>query len=208
MPNRRSSRATVDVSRSITPYTLFRAAGIRPGEDGVGATGWRWSGTGERNGSINFAIRTSEPEAAHVRLIYRAAGRTVDDRVALQRTPSRFGGWRWWFTCPETFRRVGTLHMPPGAIHFAGRLAWRLAYQSSRNAAEQRAHDHLRKLYVRAGLDYQAALVRPKGMHRATWVRLLADIEAGEERLDAVFWPLPRSVLRFLASRGYTAEAV
>ena len=196
MPNRRSSRATVDVSRSITPYVLFRAAGIRPGAGwGQARTGWRWSG-GEPNGSIGFAIRTSDPDLAHVRLRYLAGDTPIDTRIELQRTPCPFGGWRWWFICPATYRRVGKLHMAPGAERFAGRLAWPLAYQSNRNADLQRAHDRLRKLYSRVGVEYHAALVRPKAMHHATWARLLADIDAGEERLWET--PFPKREVRQL----------
>src|SRR6266516_5295107 len=44
-----------------------------------------------------------------------------------------FGGIRWWFRCPRTYRRVRVLHLPLGGRHFWSRRAYRVAYASQRN---------------------------------------------------------------------------
>lgn len=60
--------------------------------------------------------------------------------VRLQTTPTQFGGSRWWFTCPLVVRgvacnrRVGKLHLPPGAKLFGCRQCHDLTYQSCQEA--------------------------------------------------------------------------
>lgn len=197
--SRSTDRAAVENCLWLTTRCLFRAAAILPGEDGGGAMAWNRGGAPA--GSIGFAVATADPATAHVRLIYLVKGHPIDDRVGLQRTPCRFGGWRWWFSCPASGQLVGRLYCPPGGRHFMGRLAWHLAYQSTRETRLQRGHDHLGKLYRRAGSEYRAELVRPKGMHHATWERLLLAIEAGEERIWDVPWP--KRLLRAAAGYGF-----
>jgi len=65
--------------------------------------------------------------------------------IRLQMTPMRFGGQRWWFTCPLVVngvacgRRVGKLHLAPGAKYFGCRTCHGLTYRSCQEAhAEER----------------------------------------------------------------------
>ncbi len=197
---RSTNRSTVDASLSMTVYALLRYAGIRRGQDGGSWMRWYRQPTGDTVGSIGFRIATSDPNAAHVRLIYRANDTPVDDRIPLVRTPCRFGGWRWWFICPYLGCRVGKLHLPSGTSRFASRRAWPLAYQSSRDDALQCAHSALRQLYGRLGAEYPSGeLRRPKGMHAATYAQLLEAIERGEDRLGDVPWP--RRIMCFVEDR-------
>jgi len=53
--------------------------------------------------------------------------------LGLTTTPQPFGGQRWWFICPRTGRRTAKLYLPDGALTFASRQAYRLAYQCQRN---------------------------------------------------------------------------
>jgi len=56
--------------------------------------------------------------------------------IPLQTTEPRFGGERWWFTCPLTVggrpcrRRVGKLYLPPGGLYFGCRRCYDLTYTS------------------------------------------------------------------------------
>ena len=60
--------------------------------------------------------------------------------IPLQITPTQFRGWRWWFTCPLIVdgvacnRRVGKVHLPPGARHFGCRKCHDLTYRSCQTA--------------------------------------------------------------------------
>ena len=198
--SRSTNHRTVDASLSLRVYDLFRAAGIRPGQDGAGVKRWCWRPNGEHAGSLCFRIATSNPNmphVPHVQLFYTLDGERVEDWIALERTSCRFGGWRWWFTCPASGRRVGALHLPPGGRQFAGRLAWRLAYQSSRNTRLDCAHDRLRRLYAKLGAKYPYELPsRPKGMHHATFARYEWALEDADARLMDV--PFGRRIMRLI----------
>ena len=203
--SRSTSRATVNVSLTLTAHGLFRAAGVRPGQDGEGTHSWKWVPRGEPAGSLRFIIVAAGAADAYVRLLYAAGAERVDDRVELQRTPCRFGGWRWWFTCPVLGCRVGKLHLPPGARRFASRRAWRLAYRSNRETRLESAHAELRRVYARLGAEYPyGPPSRPKGMHAATYAGLLDAIEQGEDRLLDVPWG--RRAIRFLENRRRSSQ--
>lgn len=64
--------------------------------------------------------------------------RRVSVPIRLQPTYPHLGGIRWWLTCPlildgrPCHRRVGTLHLPPGATYFGCRHCHGLTYLSRR----------------------------------------------------------------------------
>src|SRR4051812_39813218 len=54
----------------------------------------------------------------------------IETTIRLIATTQPLGGQRWWFLCPRTGRRVTKLYLPWGALRFASRHAFGLAYQS------------------------------------------------------------------------------
>ena len=79
---------------------------------------------------------------ASIRLIYTVNGKPMDYVVRLVWTTLHNGGRRWWFVCPirrddgKDPRRVGKLHLPPGAHYFGSRQAYCLTYQSSQESGK------------------------------------------------------------------------
>jgi hypothetical protein len=71
--------------------------------------------------------------------------------VGLATTPQPFDGRRWWWVCPRTGERVSKLYLPPGALTFASRRAYRLAYRSQRETPHDRAIRRAFKLHHRLG---------------------------------------------------------
>ena len=86
----------------------------------------------------------------------------MDYVVRLDWTKLHNGGRRWWFLCPleqeagKAPRRVGKLHLPPGARYFGSRQAYGLTYQSSQESGKFKA------LFARMANDIGAdpALIR------------------------------------------------
>jgi hypothetical protein len=88
-----------------------------------------------------LGYRVTVGDRATIDLLYRSPGsedvRTV---VRLQTSQPRFGGQRWWLTCPMTRngtscnRRVGYLYLPPGASDFGCRKCHDLTYRSCQMA--------------------------------------------------------------------------
>lgn len=93
----------------------------------------------------------------HYRSTVEGMHQDIDQTIGLQRSPMPQGGSRWWFKChrrlgPNTvcIRRVTKLYRPPGAIHFACRHCYRLAYRSSRR--NHRANTLIKLIALRASI--------------------------------------------------------
>jgi hypothetical protein len=83
-------------------------------------------------------------ESGHVgpllRVAYSHADQPIEQEILLQTTLPRFGGVRWWFSCPmapkdgrRCNRRVARLYLPPGGT-LGCRTCHRLVYGSSRES--------------------------------------------------------------------------
>ena len=112
--------------------------------------------------------------------------------VAMEATPCRFGGWRWWWVCPETRRRCAVLYLPNGGRWFLSRAAYRLAYQSQREDAIGRAHRQAARVHKRlGGGEHRGSRdplpPKPPRMRWATYERLAARREAAVDALDAAW---------------------
>src|SRR3954469_4085862 len=77
---------------------------------------------------------------------------------------------------------TGPLYLPWGALRFASRHAFGLAYQSQRETPSSRAISRAFKLRRRLGSDSGIGerIRKPKGMHRRTFARERAKVEDAE----------------------------
>lgn len=186
---RQGGRGTIQGTAS---YILNSHAlrGLRPGTRGSGNIIW---GDGFV-ASLTFKVGEYD---AHYELEHETRStwkptRQVHYKVPLTWTEPRFGGRRWWWCCPLSGRRCGCLYLPFGAKYFAGREAYRLAYQSQRETPSDRAMRKARKLHRRLGGDGlalgQFAPPKPKGMQWRTYERLVARWQAAEARADLLFF--------------------
>jgi hypothetical protein len=108
--------------------------------------------------------------------------------VRLQWTPCNFGGRRAWFRCPARGcgRRVAMLYSTGGI--FACRHCYRLAYDSQRQPAHDRALYRAQAIRERLGGSGNMTLPfpkKPKRMHWRTYLRLLREYERAQWRS----WP-------------------
>ena len=130
----RRRKATVDESLS------FAVQDIQRWQSPAGTGTMTWTGRSGWQSSVCFRA-TWLGEAPAVSLSYTINNTQVVRLVIpLQRTPTPFDGRRWWFTCPLIVggvacrRRVGKLHLPPGAKLFGCRHCYGLTYRSSQQA--------------------------------------------------------------------------
>ena len=107
--------------------------------------------------------------------------------VELETTPQPFGGRRWWFVCPKRGDLVAKLYLPPGALTFASRKAYRLGYRSQRQTPHDRAIGRVFKLRSRLGADGGVGdyVPKPKGMRWATFDREMMMVERAEAVCNA-----------------------
>lgn len=186
---RSGGRPTVEDGLTLDLAKLLRDRLFRPGQGWAGSIVWTYVGTGERVGSIGYHALLGD-ERGRVRLHYTTTRwngekRASDYWVELTTTPQPFGGRRWWFRCPRTGARVAKLHLPPGALTFASRQAYRLAYRSQRETPRDRALGRAFKLRDRLGAKggIGDCIDKPKGMRWRTFEREMEKVEAAEDRV-------------------------
>ncbi len=121
---------------------------------GKGAIAWRgtfsWSEpvTGEEVGRIAYMVNL-ETLTLYLKYGSTSDGETKDIASYFGLCTSRLfsGGLRYWISCTYCERRVGTIHLPPGATRFRCRKCYDLTYVSC-----QRNHQFDR-VFARIGKD-------------------------------------------------------
>ncbi len=188
---RSGGQATTENGLTLSLPKLMRNRLFRPGGSTWGGSlVWTSTTTGERCGSIGYDAQLGD-ESGRVRLYYtttRWGGERIasDYWVSLTTTAQPFGGRRWWWICPRTGRRALKLYLPAGALTFASRKAYRLAYQCQREAPFDRALRRAFKLRGKLGADGGIGdyVPKPKWMRWPTYDRKLEEIFAAEEVVD------------------------
>ncbi len=141
-------------------------------EDGASKSGiidWR-DKDGQLEARIQFKSSTQDDDNATLHVKYGLNETDQHDyTIRLSRSSMNFGGYRYWFHCPETDKRVTVLYLHPEDGRFLSRYAFNELYPS------QRQTDFDRALAMRN--KYAAKLeglpeTKPKGMHHTTFVKL------------------------------------
>lgn len=116
--------------------------------------------------------------------------------VVLEPVPQPLGGVRWWLRCPWCRRRRAALYLTPGGrLRAECRVCLRLVYRSQRLAPLPRIGHRCATIAGRvdpfAGVrwtpDETTWPARPRGMHRTTYARHLAELAAAADQYDAVW---------------------
>jgi hypothetical protein len=131
--------ATVEECRSLDVNHWARAGVLKAGVWHMGS--WVWWRDAERKqqtASLGYEVNTLDPASPWLRLRYTLT-RTqehLDYLIRLQTTRPRFGGIRWWFTCPLVVnsvpcdRRVAKVYLPLGGRYYGCRHCHGLTYTS------------------------------------------------------------------------------
>jgi hypothetical protein len=138
--------------------------------------GWQWR-SGEA-GAVRASISvTTSP--GRMTLDYVADKVPMVETLRISSTACHFGGSRVWFHCPRCSRRVAVLFLR--SRRFVCRPCGGIAYASQSEDEFGRGWRRQSRLEARLRENWQ----RPKGMHWATYERLLAAIWDCEEKRDA-----------------------
>jgi hypothetical protein len=173
----------VEHSVTLNIEQLRQAGALMPGLRTSGQLHWAFAT--DQLGSANFeAVLATKDGYLHLDLQLPSSSAT--QRISLTATKLYFGGARWWFICPVTGKRVGRLHLPPGASQFLSRRAHGLTYACQTEDVCDRAVRRSRKLMMR--LDAEAGSrwipLKPKGMRWTTYVRHANEIKHLERISD------------------------
>lgn len=169
-----SSKATCNAQHRID-IRYLKKIGVLSNSWGSGTLAWE--SRGERTGSIRY-----KREEDWLSLIYKAQRGNSDwcdikQRIRLDQTSCNFGGYRYWFICPDCGKRIGVLY--GAGIRFLCRHCYNLAYASQNETASDRLLRKTRKLRKRLGVSAnltEPVLFKPKGMHQKTFDELLRQL--------------------------------
>jgi hypothetical protein len=157
---RDKKKAVVENCLALDANRWMRDRILVEGIHHAGACNWHDSRSGEQTSSIAFEVCTLDAARPWLGLRYQLpqSGEAMNYTVRLTTTRPRFGGLRWWFTCPVVVnhqacgRRVGKLYLPPGARNFGCRQCHELTYTSCQ---ESRKYDSLcRHMALHTGRDF------------------------------------------------------
>lgn len=161
---RQSKKTTVEDCLSIDANHWQREGILKAKICQTGSCRWTYR-SGNRF-TVNYQVVTLDLACPFVRLWYswtRTSTRqseSAEYSVPLSATRPRFGGLRWWFICPLIVkgrtcgRRVGKLHLPPGARYFGCRQCHSLTYTSCQ---ESHKYDRLYRFMAKnLGWDIDA----------------------------------------------------
>ncbi len=128
-----SKATTVEECRSISIKWLVDHKVV-----GNGKTSGRI--TWNSGSSIGYAVKLVQDRECFLELSYTFKNsneqKDITLPVFLQTTHPKFGGVRWWMTCPLVInnkpckKRVGKLYLPPGSCYFGCRTCHGLSYES------------------------------------------------------------------------------
>jgi hypothetical protein len=105
----------------------------------------------------------------------REGNRVVHDEIRLVWTVPTYGGRRWWFRCPRTYRKTTKLYLPNGGWHFWSRQAYGLGYACQRETRfdrlQRRAATLNRELGGEGWSTWDVPPRKPKWMRWRTYDR-------------------------------------
>ena len=154
---RSGGRPTVESALRLDIDDMMQWGAIRPGSHRTGEM--RLHQLYGDDLDVKFESHPGDPENSWLWLRYSITDYwsgeelKIDDKVYLAPSRPHLGGLRWWFVCPQLYRRVRKLYLPFGGRHFWSRHAYELAYASQREAKFDRALRRARKLRLRLGGD-------------------------------------------------------
>ena len=174
---RHGGKRTTNDMHVLDIRKIARAGLLEPGC----SFSWQWTRGGEKIASINLRTDYDAP-LSKVTLDYRTRPhgggewKDMNYPVYVSWTGCNYGGQRVWWLCPARGcgRRVAVLY---GGSVYACRHCQQLAYRTQREQAHDRAGS--RADTIRKRLGWEAGILngnggKPKGMHRATFLRLQA----------------------------------
>ncbi len=176
----------------------FTRVGVREGI----AAHWRMS-WGDEEFPVTFFIDTRDVSNAWIELTHESRTEPAYEqhyRIQLTCTKPHYGGIRWWFRCPRTYRRCSKLYLPLGGHRFWCRQAYGLGYGCQRESRQDRFMRRARKLHRALGGDGCAlGQLPPPKPPRMWWRTYDRNVERWRAADDRALGAWSTSALRLIA---------
>ncbi|MGO9151116.1 MAG: hypothetical protein ACLP1E_15215 [Acidimicrobiales bacterium] len=139
---------------------------------------------------------------------YSERGEAITEHIGIEWTSCNYGGVRPWWSCPQCERRCAIVYAV-GVRPFACRLCANVTYETAQADAFTRAICKTNKRRARLGWEWGKPFPpKPKGMHRRTWMRLVAECSDAVWLEKAVFDAWAERVEREIEHLGEGAAVV
>lgn len=170
-----NKKSTLDDYRNLDVNRLVKHGVIREGTIKHGSWQWMDTVTKEVKSSIGYESNTV-CDSPYIRLHYSwtESKESFDYKIRLSKTPVNFGGFRYWFHCPETNKRVGKLFLIPSDGRFISRHVYKIYYASQMESDLDRMISKRHKIESKLSDPYY---IKPKGMHQKTFDRLIEEYD-------------------------------
>jgi len=124
------AKRTVESANQLSIFKLNQWGYLQHGAGGT--LSWTRSLTGEKSTVGISVYMGNEPNVRLYYTVTRPDGEKIDCnyRIWLSWTACRYGGKRYWFTCPGCLNRVGTLYLAGRSTQFQCRRCSDLTYES------------------------------------------------------------------------------
>jgi hypothetical protein len=132
---------------------------------------------------LQWPEAATEPVHGTVRIRYPGTtGQVIEQRVQLQGTPARVGGWQWQFTCPDSKRQVRTLYLAPDGNRFQSREAADLKSRPL-SRIERHERSYFRLMRQLQAPHWSPVIAKPAGMAVETYDRLCDQLDHARARV-------------------------
>ena len=176
--SREREHSTTDIALALDVRKLRRAGDL----GGSHKVSVRWT-RGESVSSVGVSFLEGRAALVSYRVV--ESGEATTEWIGIEWTFCNFGGERPWWKCPRCDRRCAIVYAR-GAWPFMCRLCANLTYETSQSDAFTRAISKSNKCRARLGWERGAPFPpKPKGMHRRTWMRLVAECLAADRMESA-----------------------
>jgi len=171
---RRGSKNTTESQHRIDIRWLRKQGFLQPGA----TRSLSWSRGDKETGFIHYHMETNRMILDYRYRFDGGEWEPVEQIIAFDRTPCKYGGHRTWFLCPRCWKRVAVIY--GAGKYFLCRHCYDLAYSSQQEGKSDRLMRKARKIRRRlVGSDNlsEPILFKPKNMHQKTfdWLRREAD---------------------------------
>jgi hypothetical protein len=154
---------------------LRRLGLVRPGSYMAGNVSW--TRADKPWGSIRVAVDLRDQENGIAELDFAVGGEPRHQRFGLMAKPCRYGGDRYYFFCPKSWRRCEVLCCVDGV--FASRQYHRLTYGSQSESPLDRLGRAARKAEARA--LGEGGNPRPRGAKRERLIERWCDLSEQQD---------------------------
>lgn len=142
-------------------------------EDGrQGTWGWHNTSTGEEVAKIGYSYHNQQ-----LTLRYQSNKQLYHYSINIETTPCHYGGMRYWFTCPDCYKRAAKLYLRNSA--FSCRICQKLNYATQQENKLDGTRLVMCRIRNKLNWQYDNAWIkpyykiRPKGMHQTTFNKLV-----------------------------------